>query len=176
MGKFNLSKIFNSSGFTLVEILVVILILAVLFVIAIVAIDPIKQIGKVRDAQRQNDLKQISTALDAFYNDNTSYPIDIGELDDASKYIQSIPIDPVNADTTNYLYVSDNSDSLPQWYVLFASLENKDSSKSLCSLEKIKANDACLPQGIRDVNADLIYNYCVVAGDVDCSYINSISL
>ena len=176
MGKFNLRKSFNSFGFTLVEVLVVIIVLAVIFGIAIVAINPLAQLEKVRDAQRQNDLKQVATALDAFYNDNTTYPIDIGELDDVTKYIQSIPSDPSNADTTNYLYVADTSDSLPQWFVLFASLENKDSSKSLCALEQIQANDGCLPQGNRDTNGDLIYNYCVIGGEVDCAYINGISL
>lgn len=152
------------------------MILAVLFVIAIVAINPLKQIQKVTDAQRQNDLKQMSIALDAFYNDNASYPIDIAELDDASKYIQSVPSDPTKSDTYNYFYVVDRSDSLPQWYALFANLDNKDSDKSLCVLEKVQANDGCLPQGNRDINGDLIYNYCVVAGNVDCSYINGLSL
>ncbi len=152
------------------------MILAVLFVIAIVAINPLKQIQKVTDAQRQNDLKQMSIALDAFYNDNGSYPIDIAELDDASKYIQTVPSDPTKADTYNYFYIVDRSDSLPQWYALFANLDNKNSDKSLCALEKAQANDGCLPQGNRDTNGDLIYNYCVVAGNVDCSYINGLSL
>lgn len=176
LGKFTFGKSFNSSGFTLVEIIVVIMILAVLFVIAIVAINPLKQIQKVTDAQRQNDLKQMSIALDAFYNDNASYPIDIAELDDASKYIQTVPSDPTKSDTYNYFYIVDRSDSLPQWYALFADLDNKDSDKSLCALEKVQANDGCLPQGNRDTNGDLIYNYCVVAGNVDCSYINGLSL
>ncbi len=174
--KFSLGKSFGSFGFTLIELLTVIGVLSVIFTIAIAIINPLKQIQKLRDAQRESNLKQISNAMDTFYNDNDAYPIDIGELDDASKYMQSIPADPSNADTTDYLYIADTSDSLPQWYALFASLENKDSSKSLCALEKIQANDGCLPQGNRDTNGDLIYNYCVVAGDVDCAYINSFQL
>ncbi|KKP80458.1 MAG: hypothetical protein UR81_C0027G0006 [Candidatus Levybacteria bacterium GW2011_GWB1_35_5] len=172
-----MAKGFSSSGFTLVELLTVIGVLSVIFTVAIAVINPIEQIQKLRDAQRESNLKQISNAMDAFYNDNNAYPIDIAELDGATKYIQSVPTDPSNADTTNYLYIfADTSDSLPQWYALFASLENKDSSKSLCALEKIQTNDGCLPQNNRDTNGDLIYNYCVVAGDVDCAYINSLQL
>lgn len=176
LGKFNFRKIFNSSGFTLIELVTVIGVLSVLFVIAVTTINPLKQIQKAIDTKRQNDLKQMSIALDAFYNDNTAYPIDIAELDDANKYIKSVPSDPTKSDTYNYLYIVDRSDSLPQWYALFANLDNKDTDKTLCSLEKVQANDACLPQSIRDINDDLIYNYCVVAGNVDCSYINGLSL
>lgn len=171
-----MGKGFGSFGFTLIELLTVIGVLSVLFVIAIAVMNPLKQIQKVTDAKRQNDLKQLSTALDVFYNDNSSYPLDMAELNDLGKYIQTVPSDPTKSDTYNYFYIVDRSNSFPQWYALFANLDNKDSDRSLCALEKIETNDTCLPQGIRDTNDDLIYNYCVVAGDVDCSYINGLSL
>jgi prepilin-type N-terminal cleavage/methylation domain-containing protein len=54
----------NQSGFTLVELLVVIGILGILMAVTIVAINPIQQFQTARNAQRQAD---VTTILDAIY-------------------------------------------------------------------------------------------------------------
>jgi len=54
----------NQTGFTLVELLIVIGILAVLMAITIIAINPVQQLQNARNSQRQSD---VSSILDAFY-------------------------------------------------------------------------------------------------------------
>lgn len=60
-------------GFTLIELLVVIAIIALLSTLAVVALGSARQ--KSRDAKRLADMKQVSTALELFFNDQASYPV-----------------------------------------------------------------------------------------------------
>ena len=70
-----LSKLKNkSSGFTLLEILLVIGIIAILAGIVIVAINPSKQLATVRNTQRKSDIKQVANAITQFYIDKSYYP------------------------------------------------------------------------------------------------------
>jgi prepilin-type N-terminal cleavage/methylation domain-containing protein len=64
----------QKSGFTLLEILLVVGIIAILAGIVIVAINPSKQIATVRNTQRLSDIKQINSALQQYYITNGSYP------------------------------------------------------------------------------------------------------
>lgn len=59
-------------GFTLVELLVVIAIIGLLSTVAVVSLNSART--KSRDAKRVADIKQIQTALELFFNDNTRYP------------------------------------------------------------------------------------------------------
>ena len=64
----------KKSGFTLLEILLVVGIIAILAGIVIVAINPSKQLATVRNTERKSDIKQISNALQQYYIDNAHYP------------------------------------------------------------------------------------------------------
>lgn len=61
-------------GFTLVELLVVMAILGVL--VTLVGTSFMSAQMRGRDAQRKSDLKQISSALELFFNDYGTYPSD----------------------------------------------------------------------------------------------------
>lgn len=62
----------KQKGFTLVELLVVIAIIGLLSTLAVVALNNARQ--KSRDARRVSDIKQIQTALELYYNDESGYP------------------------------------------------------------------------------------------------------
>jgi len=64
----------KKSGFTLLEILLVIGIIAILAGIVIIAINPSKQLAQVRNFQRKSDIKQLYNAITQYYIDNSAYP------------------------------------------------------------------------------------------------------
>ncbi len=59
-------------GFTLIELLVVIAIIGILSAVVLVSLNSAR--AKSRDARRLSDIRQIMTALELFYNDNSAYP------------------------------------------------------------------------------------------------------
>lgn len=62
----------NKKGFTLIELLIVIAIIGLLSTLAVVALGSARV--KARDSKRLADLKQIQTALELYYSENSSYP------------------------------------------------------------------------------------------------------
>ena len=108
----------TSPGFTIVELLIVIVVIAILAAITIVAYNGIQQ--RARDSQRQNDIKTIAKALEMYYLDNGQYPHANGSTTittnwsttaDSSwqslasylvpKYISSMPSDPTSTSGAN---------------------------------------------------------------------------
>ena len=65
---------YNKKAFTLIELLVVIAIIGILATISVIALSNAR--AKARDAKRIADTKQVSTALEMFFNDNNRYPTD----------------------------------------------------------------------------------------------------
>jgi prepilin-type N-terminal cleavage/methylation domain-containing protein len=62
----------KSKGFTIVELLIVIVVIAILATLVIVTFTGIQQ--KARDSQRQTDVTAVDQHLEAFYADNGYYP------------------------------------------------------------------------------------------------------
>lgn len=92
-------------GFTLIELLIVIAIIGILAGGLLVLINPVKQIGKAKDAQRKAALGQIQTALKNYYVVNGSFPVSPGWVHSTSgdnwipglvesREIESLPKDP----------------------------------------------------------------------------------
>lgn len=99
------------SGFTIVELLIVIVVIAILAAISIVAYNGVQQ--RARDSQRVQDMQTITKALELYYIDNGRFPTGGGSTNintwwttssDASwqnlasalvpKYISALPKDP----------------------------------------------------------------------------------
>lgn len=63
---------YRQSGFTIVELLIVIVVIAILAAISIVAYNGIQE--RARDSQRAQDVKTIAKAMELFYTDKGYYP------------------------------------------------------------------------------------------------------
>ena len=126
----------RNKGFTIVELLIVIVVIAILAAISIVAYNGIQQRG--RDSQRMNDLNQLSKIIELYNVDNGNYPMPSGWCtqysgagyinsfkNELSKYVSEVPYDPLYKGThKDYIYqnVGDTS------YRLYAELESTDRS------------------------------------------------
>lgn len=119
-------KPLKSHGFTIVELLIVIVIIAILASITIVAYNGIQE--RARDAQRLQDVKKIETALRIFLvnsstgtlpaptsvngsweQSNEDNPGDFIESLVSSGTISKVPIDPVNSSSMHYRYYRYNA-------------------------------------------------------------------
>lgn len=143
-----LSSFRKSSGFTLVELLIVIAVLGVLAAVVLVAINPLEQLAKGRDAGRKSSVAQIGSALQGYYTTNSAYPA-TATLSDTwlTNLVTSgeLKIVPTNAAVGSYApgcsgavggqsgfcYTTDGTDS-----IAYALLESK-AAKSLCAATEI---------------------------------------
>lgn len=62
----------HKKGFTLIELLVVVAIMGMLASLAVVSLNNAR--ARARDARRISDIKQVQTALELYFLDNSSYP------------------------------------------------------------------------------------------------------
>lgn len=129
----------SKSGFTLVELLVVMGVLGVLVSSAIILINPKAQIDRAHDAQRKSDLSNIQKGLELYYDDYRKYPDNapsgnyVTVLENLG-YIKKVPLDPVA--NAPYFYVPD---STGQSYKLYAKLEAKEDPQACTSAGCIAA-------------------------------------
>jgi len=92
-------KVWHQSGFTLVELLIVMTILVIFAVILIGIIKPNTLIGKANDSRRKSDLNKIRTAFEEFFNDKGRYPT----ATEINNWNQLSNCDKVIPDLKNYL-------------------------------------------------------------------------
>ncbi len=132
-----------SKGFTLIEILVVMVILGILVTIGLASF--VSAQARSRDVRRKSDLKQIATSLDLYYSDYEVYPT--GSVDGKIKgcpsgtgvacvwggtpsefkdgkttYMKIVPADPLLG--YNYYYRTITVNSSVVGFQLYAHLEN----------------------------------------------------
>lgn len=93
----------KNRAFTLIELLVVIAIIGILSSIVTVSLGNNK--GKTRDALRKADIKQIETAIDLYFQDNSSFPADLTALKNTG-YFDTFPTDPVTHADYGYSFNS----------------------------------------------------------------------
>ena len=144
-------------GFTLLELLVVIAIIGLLSTLAVAALDNART--KASDVKRISDLRQLSKALELYYDENQQYPhqdnyggcnsSDNGGCDPggwlpdlvAGGFIGSLPFDPTQeagdnnpytaANNHTYSYNSFSADGQNnQHYQLLASLEDENNENT----------------------------------------------
>lgn len=110
----------KQAGFSLIEFAVIVVIVSILVAVIVVSFGGTRADG--RDTVRQGDLKQISTAMELYFNENTGYIKSPDMPSSISNFIDTVPQDPLGI---SYGWV-DNSISGAnddQDYCAFAVLE-----------------------------------------------------
>lgn len=118
-----MKKILNRKGFTLVEVLLVVVIIAILAAIVIIAINPARQIAQANNTQRSSDVQALVNAVSQSAIDNrgtlpaaitavaTVVGSAVGQIDLCTDlvptYMAAMPFDPTATgagytDCTNY--------------------------------------------------------------------------
>jgi len=92
----------RNNGFTLIEILVVLVILAMLLSVA--APRYFGSVDKSKETVLKQNLFQIRDALDKYYSDVGKYPDTLDDLV-AKRYLRSAPVDPVTGSATTWVIV-----------------------------------------------------------------------
>ena len=133
-----MKKFFNKQGgFTLLELLIVIVIIGILALIIVpgLASGP----KRARDAQRKSDMRAVKNALETYYNDKNTYPTPTGTNGSTTyfsnlsavltpDYLPTVPTDPRSGTTTGYVY-GVNSTTTATKYVIEANMENNTDSQ-----------------------------------------------
>lgn len=102
---FSHAKQNTQKGFTLIELLVVIAIIGLLSSVILASLNGARKKG--RDARRLSDIKQLQTALELYYDNQSApaYPSALSSL--ATEYIAAVPTDPATGATYAYAVSSD---------------------------------------------------------------------
>jgi len=129
----------KNSGFTLIEIIVVIGIMAVLTIIIYASFSGAKT--QSRDQKRVTDINSIQLALETYFTQYHSYPPTLDSL--TPKYIYEIPTPPVGGANSTYNYIPIGN-TVCYSYHLWTKLEtNTDSLSSKRGFNSITVSTSC---------------------------------
>jgi len=142
-----MNKKIVSSGFTLIELMVVMVLLGMLSILALSMFQGSQK--RTRDVRRKSDLVQMTKALEMYFADKSGYPASTGGnimgcgadvnpvacvwgspwARGTATYMQTLPMDPTGG---IYCYSLDTVSG--KWYKLYAKLEKTDDSDYNASL------------------------------------------
>jgi prepilin-type N-terminal cleavage/methylation domain-containing protein len=94
----------SAKGFTIVELLIVIVVIAILAALVLNTFTGAQK--RARDAQRQTDVNAIATQLEVYYNDNGGYPLAATVTTTNLKGLSTDALQPPSSTTTAILGVS----------------------------------------------------------------------
>jgi general secretion pathway protein G len=119
----------KQGGFTLLELLIVIVIIGILALLIIPNITSAPK--KARDTKRKTDITTLRKGLEEYFVNNNVYPASSGSIGavgvlaelqaGTAPIVKTLPLDPKNASPYTYVYTPANSNST---YTLTACLEN----------------------------------------------------
>jgi general secretion pathway protein G len=98
----------TSSGFTLIELMVVLAILMLLLTVA--APRYFTGVDRAKEAALKQNLAVMREAVDKFYGDQARYPYTLEELTER-KYIRTIPVDPLTESAKTWIIVPPSDDT-----------------------------------------------------------------
>lgn len=166
------TKIFsthNRTGFTLIEIMIVVAIVVILAILAMFMLT--NNLAKSRDGKRKADIDRIKIAFEEYYDDQNSFPPDtiLSNCggDEFKPYLPNIPCDPKTKKP--YCYVYDETDG-GQNYRILSSLEYQDDpiiEQLNCHSEGVYCGfeDECTPLGYSRFNYGVSSTNIVVASE-----------
>lgn len=96
------TRIRNTRGFTLIELVVVMSLIVLLTTIGLTAYT--SSVKRGREAVLHEDLFRMRDAINQYYADKSKYPADLNELVSAA-YIRRVPQDPITQSTETWQVV-----------------------------------------------------------------------
>jgi general secretion pathway protein G len=108
-----MNRLVHKQGFTLIELLVVLAIIALLLSIAVPRY--FASLEHSREAVLQQDLAVMRQSLDKYYGDKGKYPDSLETLI-SSRYLRSIPVDPITDSNASWVVVAPENTELGAVY------------------------------------------------------------
>lgn len=138
----------NSQGFTLIELLVVIAIIGILATMSVVALNSARE--KARDSRRLSDVKNIQTALEMYYSNESQYPTSTNVINISQNstfqtkvddFMSDVPANPTPhgdgdcPDNATYQYITDNEGSTYTLMYCTGSAASLDNAGTQCATQ-----------------------------------------
>ena len=95
----------RSSGFTLIELMVVMVVIAMLLTVAVPRY--LRSLERSKEAVLKQDLSALRESIDKFYGDTGKFPETLATLVE-KRYMRSIPVDPIAKSAETWVVILDD--------------------------------------------------------------------